>query len=295
MKDINIHNGAINFVFKGGFMKRTCILIIMLLVFMPVLSGCDNDKNAEVIVKVRDDDATATPIQESVLNTNSQENDKYVSTWYGVGIYDRCQLTTLRDGEELMGSLEWGNSANSSYQYKFSGKLHNDKLIYYNLVETEVIVDESNNRNEKVINEKVSGELYFHDNVVLWNNNGQTAVLAKEDAYVQNATKEDYSGQYEGFGLYENASMKFSQKGSQITGTITCIESASEQSIYTFSGTIDGNQSILENIKVTERTYRDDGTFEETVKTENATGMVWLSKDFITVNSDEYFIIPFVK
>ncbi len=276
-------------------MKKWISILVMTSLFCSLVA-CSSNKETSTEITVRTALPTAKPSDLPKENSISNKDDLYTNTWYGVGIYNRCTMATKRDGNSLTVQVTWGNSASSTYQYDFSGILKDDVLNYANLVEKEVISDEKNKISEEIINQDLSGQIFFHNNMAFWNNTGQSVILATDDEYIQDATIIGYTGAYGSLGLYQHVTMDFNQKESQVSGTIYWSDSASEQYQYSFGGTIDGDQAILNNIKTTLVTNKEDGSKEEKVLSENGSGTIYFSKNFITVMSDqEDFVIPFIK
>ncbi len=271
------------------------ISILLIISVLCSITACSKRNEKETQIKLRTTEPTTLP---SLMPKESSKSvvNKNQTSWYGVGIYDRCTMTTEKDGSNLTVQIIWGNSASSSYQYDFSGVLKDDVLTYTNLVEKEVTVDEKNKVVENVLNKDLSGEIFFHNNMALWDNNGSTVVLATEDEYIEDTTTIDYTGTYKSLGLYDRVTMDVSQKDTQISATLYWSQSATEQYIYTFGGTIDGNQVILDNIKTTMVTHKEDGSKKEEVIKKKKSGTIFLIKNFIMVMSDEDdYVIPFFK
>ena len=274
--------------------KKICIALMLCLFGVTTACGTKNETSTEI--KLRTTEPTVQPTILPMESPMHKINDKFLNKWYGVGIYDRCYMETEREGDTLNVKITWGNSASSTYEYEFSGTLQNDVLNYSNLVEKEVITDEEQKVTEKILNQDLSGEVYFHDTMALWDNNGQTVILATEAEYIEDATKVDYTGKYGSLGLYERVTMDFSQKDSEVKATIYWSDSYDEEHEYTFTGTIDGNQAILNNIKTIKITYQEDGSKQETDLSQDGTGTIFFSKNFIVVMDDQNdFVIPFIK
>ncbi len=269
--------------------------ILLIISVLSSIAACSKRNEKEAQIELRTTKSTTLP---SLLPKESSESGviKNQISWYGVGIYNRCKMTTERDGSNLIVQIIWGNSASSSYQYDFSGTLKDDVLTYTNLVEKEVTTDEKNKIVENVLNEDLSGEVYFHNNMALWDNNGNTVVLATDSEYIVEAKKIDYTGTYRSLGLYDGVTMDVNQINTQISATLYWSQSATEKYIYTFGGTIDGNQVILDNIKTTMVTYQEDGSKKEKVIKKKKSGTIFFFKNFIMVMSDEDdYVIPFFK
>lgn len=276
-------------------MKKQYSLIVILACLSMLLLACSSNTETKATVTVKKDTTTSptTPPEDSGKADTSVTN---LESWYGVGIYSRCNMTTQLENGIMTVKIVWGNSAASNYEYNFSGEVQDDILTYDNLVEKEVVTDENNKVTDKQLNDHLSGQIYFKNSIALWNNSGSTVVLAKEDAYVEDASKLDYTGTYNGFGMYDRVSMDLSQKDSYIEATLYWSDSAEEQMQYTFSGTIEGSQVMLNNIQTKIVTIKEDGTKSEKVQSEDGSGTIYLSNGFVTVmNDDADFVIPLVK
>lgn len=163
-------------------MKKRLAVLLGVTVLAGVLCACGSNTTSKDEV-TSDVTTEVAETEEATEDSNSGETMEsvYLGDWHEKTA-GRGMMNVTLDGDTVVFDVIWGDSANKSFTWTFSGKVNEAGVIYYsNGFKGSVEYDEDGNETKTILTEDGEGSVeVLADGTMIWTEDGEAHEFVRD-------------------------------------------------------------------------------------------------------------------